>query len=739
MVVQDGRVFVHGASNLQAFDAAGATNCLTSLGTAICAPSWTASVGATVGGIGPAASGTTVYDTGTIGTTPTIFAINAATGARRWTGSLAGPASATPSVGDDGTVAVPAGTVVDAFAGGGCGAATCPRSFRWTGATAAVRSTPAFGGPTMFATSAAGELLTWPAAGCGSATCAATSHTSVDRPAAADGQYHQTPVLGGGMAFLLGRRVVAGSGHVVLVALDASNRSEVASWDLGATGFGTGLANASLDAGLVVAPVASGLFTVGPPPVRPLATLSTTGLALSPAFDPSISDYTVRCAAGANSLGLRLTAIPGGTVRVIAPTAGASGPSVSVSVSLTPNQAAVIEATDAQGASNRTWIRCLPPDFPTISLTPHPAAGSAGPGWYLLGNNYAVSGTSTYAMVLDDHGTPVWYKRGSPTATNVTATAPNTLAYMPTANIAFGVDPSSHYDEYALDAGTVRSIRTVGVPTDLHELQTLPNGDHMMLSYPLKSGVDLTGLNGSPEAGPNSTIADCVVQQVDPRGRLVWQWRASDHVDPVTETTTPNTGTMLGTQLVYDVYHCNSIDPNPNGNVLVSIRHANAVIEIRRSDGRILWKLGGTPVNQDGAAIVRIQNDPDGGFVQQHDARYLPNGDISVFDNQTTLLARAVEYAVDVPNRTAHPVFSFESPIGQPSCCMGDVRLQPDGHRVVGWGLFFFGDGLVMSELNAAGQDVLDLRLNAGTGAYRVTKVPPSFFDRDVLRQTAGA
>jgi hypothetical protein len=734
-----GRVFAHGAGDLEAFDSRGSTGCVTSVGTAVCTPLWTSPIGAAVSGIGPTATDNgTVYDTGTIGTTPTLFAIDEATGARRWTGTLDGPASATPSIGADGTVAVPAGTVVDAFAGQGCGRATCARSFRWAGATAPVRSTPAFDPSGMYATSAAGDLILWPAAGCGSGDCAPTRRTHVDRPAVPDGAYRQTPVLSGGMVLLLARRSISGADHVVLAARSESDGSEVTAWDLGAGGFAPGLTNASIDAGLIVAPVAAGVFVIGPPPIRPLASLSTSGLALSPAFDPSISDYTLRCAAGANAVGLTAVAVAGGTVRLVGPTATAPGPSLSTTVSLTPNQAAVVEATDAQGAVVQTWIRCLPPDFPAITFTPHSEAGTATPGWYLLGNNYAAAGTSAYAMVLDGHGTPVWYKHGYPTATNVTAVARNTLAFFPTLSIAFGTDPTGHYDQYSLATGAVQPIQTVGTPTDLHEFQTLPNGDHLLLSYPFKSGVDLTGLVGYPDAGPGSTIADCAVQEVDPSGRLVWDWRASDHIDPVRETTSPGTATQLGDQTVYDVFHCNSIDPNPNGNLLLSVRHANAVFEIRRSDGRLLWKLGGTPVNKDDATIIRIQNDPDGGFVQQHDVRYLPNGHISLFDNQTSLPARAMEYAVDFTHDTAQPVFSFAAPNGQWSCCMGDNRLQPDGHRVVGWGLFFLGDGLVMSELDAAGHDVLDLRLTAGTGAYRVTKVAPPFFDLDVLRRTAG-
>ena len=52
----------------------------------------------------------------------------------------------------------------------------------------------------------------------------------------------------------------------------------------------------------------------------------------------------------------------------------------------------------------------------------------------------------------------------------------------------------------------------------------------------MKRGVDLAGLSGTPAPGPNSTIADCQIQELDPQGNLIWSWTTSDHIDPVTES-----------------------------------------------------------------------------------------------------------------------------------------------------------------------------------------------------------
>jgi hypothetical protein len=413
-------------------------------------------------------------------------------------------------------------------------------------------------------------------------------------------------------------------------------------------------------------------------------------------------------------------------------------------VQLNENQAAVIRATNAAGKSAQYWVRCLPHDFPPLAAAR--TGNGPTPGWYLIGDDFTPGNSAPFAMILDTNGTPVWYRRPKPgAAVNLTPLGHDEIAFMQ--NLQFGgftTDPNARYDVYNLDTNTTSAIKAVGLATDQHELATAPNGDHLLVSFPPKSGVDLTGLAGSPTPGANSTIVDCVIQDVDPQGKLVWQWAASDHFDPRTETTlSPVPTASVNGQTVYDVFHCNSIDPNPNGNVLVSARHMNAVFEVRRSDGHVLWKMGGTPTNRDGAEIITVQNDPDGAFVMQHDARYGPNGVISIFDNQTPGAhpARAVDYSVNHTNHTAQPVFSFETPTRRSSCCMGDHRHLAEGNRIIGWGFLAINGlpigGPLFTELDRSGNLVFDVSMTNGA-TYRAVKAPATRYDLDRLRATAG-
>jgi len=152
--------------------------------------------------------------------------------------------------------------------------------------------------------------------------------------------------------------------------------------------------------------------------------------------------------------------------------------------------------------------------------------------------------------------------------------------------------------------------------------------------------------------------------------------------------------------------------------------------------------MGGTTNNKDNAQHVTVQNYPQGATSLQHDARYLPNGDISVFDNQTqgSGPAQGVEFALDLAAGTAHPVFQVGSPENKISFATGDFRRYPDGHSVVCWGFTAFGGPvpLVFSEVDATGQDVLDVGFVNGDAPYRAVKAPPTAFDVNVLRATAG-
>ena len=434
-----------------------------------------------------------------------------------------------------------------------------------------------------------------------------------------------------------------------------------------------------------------------------VSNIAASPLALTPSFNPAIHDYYVRCSSGTNALTLAVTDSTG---------------SVSTALNLVEDQ--LVSVRDDY------WIRCLPPDAPVITVTTDADQGAPTPGWYLVNS-------AAFAFVLDTNGTPVWYARG-PTMLNVDSVTPNTISFAPNSTGPFGFSAATRFEIHSLDTLAVSTVQAVGSPTDAHELRLLPNGDHLLLTYPIQSHVDLTGLQ---TFGSDETIANCQIQEIGPTGQLVWSWLATDHVDPKQESLEPATDMVNGTT-VDDVFHCNAIDVDPSGNLLLSMRHANALFYIDRTSGSVEWKLGGAPFNKDAAAYFQIVDDPQVTFSMQHDARFMPNGDISLFDDHGSMsgVARGVEYSIDHDANTASLVFQFVGT--EQSVAEGSFRRYPDGHSVIGWG-FLPTNPKVLTEIDADGEDLLDIALSpVGNQSYRAVKVPLSQLDVTMLRATAG-
>jgi hypothetical protein len=452
-----------------------------------------------------------------------------------------------------------------------------------------------------------------------------------------------------------------------------------------------GNGGASVDAAYVFPAADAGAITA----------FALSPLTLTPPFSPTTFDYSVRCAAGENPVTLV--------------TADALGLHSS-SVTLMENQALVVGDT--------YWIRCLPHDFPPITVLTHAEVGAPTPGYYLVNS-------STYAMVLDTNGTPVWYARGS-SIVDVDSPEPNLISFSPNDTTPYGWSDTVRFELHALSSLTTTTLAAAGSPTDAHELRRLPNGDWLLFSYVVRNDVDLTGLS---TFGADENMADCVVQEIDAEDNLVWSWTASEHVDPVRESLEQVKNTING-ETVVDPLHCNSVDVDEDGNLLISLRHANAVFYVERDSGEVEWKLGGTPYNKDGADHITVTSDPEGSFNVQHDARFGANGDVTLFDDHgaTTGFARAVEYAIDHDTGTASVVWEFLG--SAESEAEGSFRRYPDGHSVIGWGALV-SNPRALTEVDASGSDVLDVSLPSQV-SYRAIKVPPSALDIDLLRATAG-
>jgi hypothetical protein len=487
-------------------------------------------------------------------------------------------------------------------------------------------------------------------------------------------------------------------------------------------------------------------------------------LALVPSFSPGVHDYYVRCAAGTNDVLVSMTASKGSTSLLLEPLPSAALPKQTVSLGVLENQA-IVAAARKGTTTIEYWVRCLPHDMPPLEWTPAADAAAPLPGYYLVGSIFPAASAPGYAIVLDGQGVPVWY---APSlvgygASNVENVVPGAISFGP-----FSRPDVQPFEVRQLSPLVTTKAAPAGYPSNIHEFQALTDGHFLQISFPIRSDVDLTGLHvvlpdgGTQALGPDSTMEDCALVEFTPAGEVVWSWLGTDHFDAKEDSTYPtladrNQTAPDGGELI-DVFHCNSIDVDPeNGNLLVSARNMDSIFYLDRATGRVLWKAGGKPYTKDGATLVSLK-DP---FFRQHDARLLPgwsascrggSGQISLFDDETgkTHPARAVVYDVVVgsedagcgdagatgESRTASVHWQYEG--ARNSAASGSFRISPDGSRVIGWGLGG-ATNLTFTEVDEQGHELVSFGFDDGmTWSYRAIKVPLSAFDLETLRKTAG-
>src|SRR5262245_22778901 len=245
-----------------------------------------------------------------------------------------------------------------------------------------------------------------------------------------------------------------------------------------------------------------------------------------------------------------------------------------------------------------------------------------------------------------------------------------------------------------------------GYPTDLHELSILPDGHALLMSYDPQP-VDMSQVVAG--GNPNAIVIGLVVQELDENKDVVFQWRSWDYFQ-ITDAAPANNINLTGS--IIDYCHGNSIAKSPDGNLVISSRHMNEITKIDRQTGGILWRMGRNAIHNEWS----FPNDTRG-FSEQHDARILPNGNLTLFDNGNFLspqYSRALEFQLDEVNKVATKVWEYRSTPDIFGGFMGNVQRHDDGSTTIGWGgsagttktTDLHPDGTVAAEIQGPGTQV---------------------------------
>jgi hypothetical protein len=124
-------------------------------------------------------------------------------------------------------------------------------------------------------------------------------------------------------------------------------------------------------------------------------------------------------------------------------------------------------------------------------------------------------------------------------------------------------------------------------PTMHHDFRKLPNGNWIYVVWekvPADLAVKVRGGQKGTEHKDGTMFTDAF-REIDPSGRVVWEWHCKDHLDPAVD--------IIGAIHPREEWtHINDVDVMPDGNIMSDSRHTDGAFIIDRQSGDVIWRWG---------------------------------------------------------------------------------------------------------------------------------------------------
>jgi hypothetical protein len=314
-------------------------------------------------------------------------------------------------------------------------------------------------------------------------------------------------------------------------------------------------------------------------------------------------------------------------------------------------------------------------------------------------------------MVIDPQGRLIWFHpmHGSQLALDVRAQQydgqPVMTWWQGDVNAGVGIGSGIIFDRAYHRIAVVNAGN--GYRADPHEFLLTPGGTAFLL---VENPVvyDLSSVHGAKRA----VVLDSVVQAIDVKTGLVqFEWHSLDHVDPSESYIPP----VKVDGHIDDYFHINSVTVNRDGDPIVSARNTWAVYKIDAGTGAVVWRLNGKK-----SSFKMAQGST---FAWQHDARILPDGTITLFDDGAAPAVHTQSHGIGIRVNThkkdAWLVHNYVHTPKVLANSQGNSQTLPNSNTFVGW-----GSAPLASEFSPHGQLLFDLRFPVGAESYRAYRLP---------------
>jgi hypothetical protein len=222
---------------------------------------------------------------------------------------------------------------------------------------------------------------------------------------------------------------------------------------------------------------------------------------------------------------------------------------------------------------------------------------------------------------------------------------------LPTGNLLYGAkSEDAALPDLEGSGGIIQELDPAGEvvweyvePTLHHGPCRMRNGNTLVLKWvQVPESVAARVKGGGPGTEREGIMWGDTVQEIQPDGRVVWNWVAHEHIEPAELHRCP--------LCPRDTWaHANSCSELPNGNILVSFAKINTVAMVEKKSGKILWHWG-----------------TGGELAHQHSPSMLENGNILIYDNGFHPQGLALNFSrvVEVDWKKNEMVWSYEGPEG---------------------------------------------------------------------------
>lgn len=361
----------------------------------------------------------------------------------------------------------------------------------------------------------------------------------------------------------------------------------------------------------------------------------------------------------------------------------------------------------------------LPTNYPNVTVNTYDTA-KVGDGYIFMSIFSTVPGIGYYIMMLNNDGTPFYYKEFKNHAYDFKIQPNGLMSYGKTlqdhpygggGDVIWMIMDSSFTEIDSVQMGN-------GYLAECHDFKMLPNGHYLLFGYYLVP-FDMSQVVAG--GYPNALVTGGVIQELDQDKNVIFQWRTWDHYDLKTFSYNPTTVT----QSIVNEFHFNAIEFDNDENIIISTPTWSK--KINRQTGDIMWHLGG---NENQFSFTNIDSTTGIDYITGHTFHRIQNGNILLFDNGNfapSKSAMAHEFSLDEVNKQAELKWSYIPKNSILSMSMGSAQRLSNGNTAIGWGSGSIGAtiGPAFTEVDQAGNVVYQLSFaKSGVTSYRAFRFP---------------